>query len=179
MFMFTEGEPQKTPEEIIASLKAEITSKDTMIAELKPKADASSQNFERLKKIEAEKKELEEKLAGGESPKTFDSGALKKEIDEKVDLRLAGYTPEMIAEIDAYAKGRGISISEAAKSPFIKEAVDSLQAKAKVAENIPAPSNKGPVIGGKSASEIFKGGDASQKQEAWELLTKKGVKTNE
>jgi hypothetical protein len=177
--MFIEGEPQKTPEEIIASLKTEIESKDKIITDLKPKADASSQNFERLKKVELEKKELEEKLKGGEAPKEFDSSAMERKIDEKVDLRLAGYTPEMIREIEAYAKGMGVSVSEAAKAPFIQKAVDGLRAEAKSQENTPAPSHKSVMIGDKPATDVLKSGSGSEKQSAFEAILKKGVKTNE
>ena len=63
-------EPQLTPEEI---------------ADLKHKAEVSSQNFERAKKAEAEKKELEQKLlqASGGSDVFSDEGlVLKKQIDE-------------------------------------------------------------------------------------------------
>lgn len=181
--MFTEGEPQKTPEEQIAELQAKV-------ADLQPKAEASSQNFERAKTAEEKVKGYKAKfgdlegepakpLEEGEKPKPFDSSAMEKKIDEKVDLRLAGYTPEMIGEIESYARGRNISLSEAAKSPFIQKAVDGLRAEIKSKENTPAPSNKGPVIGGKPASEIFKGGTADEKQSAWETMTKGGVKNNE
>ncbi len=183
MFMFIEGEPQKTPEEQIAELQAQVN-------DLKPKAEASSQNFERAKAAEDKVKEYKAKhgdlkeepaqpLKEVENPKQFDPSALKKEVNEKVDLRLAGYTPEMIEEIEAYAKGRNISLSEAAKAPFIQKAVDGLRAEKKGEDNTPAPSNKGPVINGKPASEIFKGGTNAEKQSAWETMTKKGVKNNE
>lgn len=183
MFMFTEGEPQKTPEEQIAELQAKI-------ADLEPKAAASSQNFERAKAAEGKVGEYKTKFGdltkeperslpeGGESPK-FDSSALERRIEEKVDLRTAGYTPEMIKEIEGYAKGMGLSLSEAAKAPFIQKAVDGLRAEAKSKDNTPAPSHRGPVIDGKPASEIFKSGSGAEKQSAWETMTKVGAKNNE
>lgn len=182
MFMFTEGEPQKTPEEIIADLQAQIS-------DLKPKADASSQNFERLKKAEAKLAELEGKAPEGEKPKepleagkvqNFDPAALEKRVEEKVSLRLQGYDAETIAEIEKYAKGAGIaSLLEAAKSPFVQKGVDALRAEKKSQENTPAPSGKIATFNGKPVDEIFKTGTPAEKQAAWEATMKGGVKTNE
>lgn len=55
----TEGlEPQNPPEGEVQPKKVELTEEE--YADLKHKAEVSSQNFERLKKLEAEKKDLEE-----------------------------------------------------------------------------------------------------------------------
>lgn len=167
-------EPQKSPEEIIKDLEATV-------ADLKPKADASSQNFERLKKIEQEKKDLEEKLKLKESGSSseFDSAGLKKEIEERTNLRLAGHSPEEMEEIERYAKGAGISLSEAAKSPFVQKAVDGLRADKKSTENTPPPSSKIKVFKGKPVDEIFKTGTPAEKQEAFDARIRGGGKTNE
>lgn len=167
-----DGAPQKTPEEIIASLTAEI-------ADLKPKAEASSQNFERLKKAEQDKKELTDKLAEKGESGTFDSDKLKKEIEERVGLRLSGYDPEHLAEIERYAKGAGISLSEAAKSPFIIKAVDGLRAEKKSTETTPAPSNRTVMFNGKPVSEVFKNGTPAEKQAAFEARMRGGTKSSE
>ena len=169
----TEGqEPQKTPEEVIAELQAKV-------AELEPKATASSQNYERLKKIESEKKELEVKLAEKGETTGLDPAKFKQEIDEKVDLRLAGFDSEHIEEIERYAKGAGLSLAEAAKSPFIVKAVEGLRAEKKSTDSTPAPSSKIRTFNGKPVEEVFKSGSEAEKQAAWEQRLSGGVKNSE
>lgn len=170
-------EPHNPPAEPqVPPTKVEISAAE--LEDLKKKAEASSQNFERLKKIEAENKELEGKLKGGE-PTTFDSAALEKKVEDKVSLRLSGHTPAMIEEIERYAKGAGISLSEAAKSPFVQKAVEALRAEAKSQDNTPAPSNNVKSFNGKPVEEIFKSGTADEKQAAFEARIRGGAKSNE
>lgn len=164
-------ETQQTPEVIEVS-KAELD-------ELRKKADVSSQNFERLKKLEQEKKELEAKLTtdGGT---TFDPSQLERKVEEKVDLRLKGYTSEQIGEIEKYAKGAGISLSEAEKSPFIQSAVEAIRAKEKSVQNTPASSSRIPVFNGKPATEGLKSESLSDRQAAFDAMrSQRKVKGNE
>lgn len=165
-------EPQKNPEEIIAGLKATIE-------ELKPKADVSSQNYERLKKLETEKKELEAKLGERGDSSQFDPNKLKSEIEDRVALRLAGHTPEEMEEIERYARGAGISLTEAAKSPFIMKAVDGLRAERKSVDSTPAPSSKIRTFQGKPVDEIIRSGTDAEKQAAFEARMKGVVKSSE
>lgn len=132
--------------------------------------------FARAKKAEEELKELRT-LKTGES--TFDSAKLKNEIEERVDLRMKGYSPEHIQEIERYAKGAGISLTEAEKSPFIQNAVEALRAKENTVENTPAPSSKIKVFNGKPVEQIFKEGTPEEKQAAFMAKLKGGVKSNE
>lgn len=162
--------PQKTPEEIITALTAERD-------DLKVKADASSQNFERLKKAEEELKELRPLKEG--KVDTFDSASLEKRVDAKVDLRLAGWSQEQIAEAEAYAKGRGITLTEAAQSPFVKNAVEAMKAQSKSIDTTPASSNKTVTFNGKPVSEIFKSGTPEEKQAAFEARLKGKPNNNE
>ena len=156
-------EVQETPE-VIEISKAELE-------ELRKKADASSQNYARLKK-------LEEEVKGKEALPTetsFDSAALERKIEEKVSLRMQGYEAEHLEEIERYAKGAGISLAEAAKSPFIQKAVDALRAEKKTEESTPAPSNNVRLVGGKPANEVLKdpSAPASDKQAAFEAKMKR------
>jgi hypothetical protein len=160
-------DPQNNPEDVVQISPAEL-------AELRMKADASEQNFTRLKKLEVELKELKP-LKEGES-KEFDSASLEKRIEEKVDLRVAGHSSEEIAEIEAYAKGRGISLSEAAKSPFIAKAVEAFRAEKKSTDSTPAPTRV-PTFNGKPVDEILKSGTPAEKQAAFEAKMKGGVKS--
>lgn len=160
-------EPQKTPEDVVQISPAEL-------AELRKKAEVSEQNFARLKKEEQARKELEARLSetGNQS---FDPAKLKQEVEEKVDLRMKGHSPEIIAEIEAYAKGRGVSLTEAEKSPFIQSAVEALKAKENSLNNTPSPSSKIPVFNGKPITEVFKTGSDAEKQAAFQARMK-GVK---
>lgn len=176
---------EPNPEALATQKKLEdtIVELTATIGDLKPKAEASSQNFERLKKLELEKTELEGKVAEltskGEPPK-FDPVKHAKEIDEKVNLRLAGFEPEHIAELEKFAKGAGISLTEASQSPFAKGGVDALKAAQKSKDVTPAPSNKSRMFNGKSLDEIYKSGTPAEKQAAWEAdLKGSGVKNSE
>ena len=149
------------------------------LAELRKKAEVSEQNFARLKKEEQAKAELEAKLAANGDTVKFDPAALKREVDEKVSLRLSGNTPEMIEEIERYAKGAGIGLLEASKSPFVMKAVEALNAEQKSLNSTPAPSAKIKVFNGKPVEEIFKSGSDAEKQAAFEARLRGGAKTNE
>lgn len=166
------GKPQKTPEELQAEFATQMAAKEAELAAERKKAEVSSQNFERAKKAEEKLKEAEAKLAEKGDTKEFNPDQLRKEVDMKVDLRLAGYEPEHIAEIEKYAKGAGISIAEAAKLPFVQKAVDGLKADKKSTDNTPAPSNKVRVFNGKPVDEVFKTGTPAEKQAAWEATVK-------
>lgn len=161
---------QNEPVDVVEVSKAELD-------ELRKKAEVSEQNFARLKKIEADKKELEAKINNGES--SFDPSRLEKTIEEKVSLRLSGLEPDQIAEIERYAKGAGVSLAEAAKSPFVQSALEAAQAKKKSLESTPAPSSKIKVFNGKPVDEVFSTGTDAEKQAAWEASIRGGVKSNE
>lgn len=134
--------PTATPETV--SLKKEE------FDNLKKVADVSSQNFERLKKLEEENKELKEK--NGASAPSVDA----KFIDDKVDLRLEGYSHDEINEISVIAKAKNISLKEAKDLPFVKSAIAGMRAETKSKDNTPSPSNRGaPVYQGKSYAEVI------------------------
>lgn len=162
-------EVQETPEE---TQDDNVTVTKAELEELRKKADASSQNYARLKK-------LEEEMKGKEPlPKetSFDSASLERRIEEKVSLRMKGYDPDHILEIERYAKGAGIdSLLEAEKSPVIQKGLAALQAEKKTEESTPAPSNKVRLVGGKPADEVLKdpNAPASDKQAAFEAKMKR------
>lgn len=156
--------------------KVEITKAE--LDDLTHKAQVSSQNFERAKTAEARLKELEGSPTKKEG-ESFDPAKLQSQIDEKVNLRLAGYTPEHIEYMEKYARGAGISLAEAAKDPFVQKAVDGLKAAAKNEEATPPSSPTGRIFNGKPVSEVFKSGSPAEKQAAWETMTKRTARNNE
>lgn len=106
------------------------------------------------------------------SPKGKDSDveARFNEIDQKVELRMDGHSPDEVREIEAYAKGRGISLTEAAKSPFVRSALEAIRAE-KTSKSVPMePSNRSVMVGDKSASDVINdpNATASDKQAAHE-----------
>lgn len=164
-------ETHQTPE-VIEVPKAELE-------ELRKKAEVSSQNFERLKKLEQEKKELETKLPTEGTKTDFDPSSFKKEVEEVVNLRVSGHSSEEIEKIEAFAKGAGITRTQAANDPFVRAAIEKMRAESKSVENTPAPSAKIRVFNGKPVDEIFKSGSAEEKQAAFQARIKGGVKNNE
>lgn len=165
-------ETHNIPDDVVQVKKAELD-------EIMKRAEASSQNFERLKKAEQDKIELTAKLAEKGQSNGFDSDNLKKEIEERVNLRMSGYDPEHIERIEKYAKGAGLSLSEAAKDPFVAKAIEGLRAEKKSLDTTPAPSNRTVLFNGKPVNEVFKTGSEAEKQAAFETRMRGGVKSNE
>jgi hypothetical protein len=113
------SEVHETPE------KAEETAQETQlspeeIADLKKKAEASSQNFERLKKTEAELKELKAKLQDSSSHK---EDALSPK--DFLALNEAKVTSEDFDEVIRVSKILGKPISEALKDQTLKTILET------------------------------------------------------
>lgn len=145
-----------------------------------PQTDAelvkkNAELFARAKKAEEEAREL--KANGGTAG--IDLAKLEQKIEEKVNLKLQGYSPELIADIEKYAAGANISLSEAAKSPFIQTAVEAHKAKDRSVDNTPAPSSKIKVFNGKPVEQIFREGTPEEKEAAFQARIRGGVKSNE
>lgn len=86
------------------------------IADLKKKADVSSQNFERAKKAEAELKEAREKLKETVPSKQVE-GLSTPDI---LALSKANLADEDVEEVLDYAKFKKISVKEALSTPVLK-----------------------------------------------------------
>lgn len=110
-----------------------------------------------------------------QTPKSnTDVDARLNEHDMKVELRMAGHSPEEVREIETYAKGKGISLTEAAQAPFVKSAIESMRA-AKKSDGVPMePSDRSVMVGDKSAKDIINDPNASaaDKQAAHEAKVK-------
>lgn len=65
-----------------------------------------------------------------------------------------GLTPEETDHLFSYAQGMGNKPEEALESPFFKTALSALRDTQKTADGIPRPSNRVPVIQGKSFDEM-------------------------
>lgn len=179
-------EAQNIPEEVASSSEDTVTLTKEQAEKLQNIANASSQNFERLKKTEetartlkTQNEELKRKLETSGEAQTFDPDKLRSEIEEKVSLRMGGYSAEHISEIEKFAKGAGLSLSEAANHPLIKKGIEGLRSEEKSSAQTPSPSNRIKIFNGKPESEVFKSGTASEKQAAWDAKLRGGVKTNE
>lgn len=156
-------EPQKTPEEIIAALTAELN-------DLKPKAEASSQNFERLKKAEKELEELKPKLVEkGESSVDFD--ALANLVSATKDL-----AREELSELTSEAKSLGIDPMKYLSSKAGQAHLGEIRRASKSLNANPASSGI-KTFNGKPVDEIFKSGSPAEKQAAFQARMHGGVKS--
>lgn len=99
-----EGEPEPEAGEEGAELTPE------QIADLKTKADASSQNFERAKKAEARLKEFEKPEVKVDAPK--EEGLSSKDV---IFLAKADIHEDDMDEVLDWARFKGVSVSEAHK----------------------------------------------------------------
>ena len=91
------------------------------LVDLKKRADASSQNFERLKELEKENKKLKSEPKE-ETPKETPKDLSSKDL---YSLMSAKVPQEDVDEVVDYAKFKGISVEEALKSDVIKTTLDT------------------------------------------------------
>lgn len=113
-----QSEAQKNEEEAEATTSEETTSENELtpeqIAELKQKADVSSQNYERAKKAEARAKELEDKLKA--------KAPSQDQLSQKDVLALAkaDIHEDDMDEVIEFAKFKKLPVSEALKNSTLK-----------------------------------------------------------
>lgn len=109
------SEVQKTTEEVAAETTIETPEELTIdqIAELKKKADVSSQNFERAKKAEWELKEARERLKSGEHSQTLSP-------KDYLALTEAGVSSEDFDEVERVSKILNKPLMETLKDKTMK-----------------------------------------------------------
>lgn len=150
--METETVEQETTQEPDSSEQAD----ETVIEETESPDDAellkekNKKLYARAKTAEEEARKYKDRLAAYEAKlqklanqpaeKTSSPAVPFDEIEDRVDLRLKGFTREEISYVESYAKGQGKKLREVAEDPFVLSGIDGLRAKAKVAQAIPPPS---------------------------------------
>lgn len=124
-------ETQNHQDEVV--INEEETLSPEEIADLKHKAEVSSQNYERAKKAEAEKKALEQKLKEVEkSTKSEGDNLSQKDL---IALVRANIHDDDIEAVNKFAKGNEISLAEALKNDDLKAILDRRAEIRKSAEN--------------------------------------------
>lgn len=102
--------------------------------------------FARAKKAEAKLKASKNrppvKKPAAPSKPSKQGAATEEEIEDFVDLRVAGYSREEIRKIRDYARTAGVSPAAAAKTTFVKAGIEAMRAKAKTKAATPSPSNR-------------------------------------
>lgn len=113
---------------------------------------------ERNKQLYARAKKAEDKakLYETERERTRPSYS-DNDVEEIVHLRTDGYSREEVEMLKVFAKGKGASLSEVAKDPFIKRAIEANRGQVQTEQATPAPSSR-PVT-----SQI----GAANNQKAW------------
>lgn len=110
--------------------------------------------------------------------KPDDLSSRMDEQEQRVELRMQGYSVEEIREMSAYAKGRGISLPEAEKSGFVKSAILQIRAEQKSKEAVLEPGSSNVMVGSKDAQGILADPKASpqEKQAAMEAIRTKRLR---
>lgn len=100
------------------------------------------------------------------------------EQEQKVELRMSGYSVDEIREIDAIARGKNIPLSEAEKSPFVQAAIKQIRAENKSKEAVLEPGNSNVMVGEKTASAVLSDTKATpaDKQAAMEAMRQKSLR---
>lgn len=126
-------------------------SSETPEVESKPQyTEYERQLYERLKKAEDELKNLRKLQESARKEVSPQLDETARRIEEKVELRMEGYTTQEIAEMEKYAAGAKLSLREAKDNDFVKSAITKLRADKKADETIPEPSSRSVTIEGKT-----------------------------
>jgi hypothetical protein len=121
------------------------------------------------------KKKLEEKPVKKETKKLseqVDVEQVLSEQNERVELRLKGYTHE---EIEFMSRNRknGQSLTEASTDPYVQAGIETVRSKTQAEQKTLSPSNKATRFNGKSFNEIISDGTPEEKQSAFESMLSK------
>lgn len=107
--------------------------------------DREKQLYERAKKAEAEAKELREAKPEIKEEPTLETPKPDEiSVDDKVDLRLKGYTKEDIDFISKNLNGR--EIEEALKDPYVQAALAGTKASQEATDTTAEPSTTVPTF---------------------------------
>lgn len=79
--------------------------------------------------------------AGGSGSPSLEE--VERRIEEKAELRQEGFSREELTEAEAFAKAKGITLSDAVKHPFVKAAIDGLRAEKRAKEATPSSTRRG------------------------------------
>lgn len=125
-----------------------------------------------LKKERSNKAKLPEKDV---IPKKIDIESRLSEQEQRVELRMMGYSVDEIREIEAVAKGKNIQLLEAEKSPFVKSAITQIRAEMKSKEAVLEPGNSNVMVGDKNAKSVLADPSATpaEKQSAMDAIRAK------
>lgn len=133
---------------------------------------AEAMKYQRLLKKEQKKNlssETDDDTKEDEEPQAKPK---RDDIEERVELRLRGYSKDEITDISAIAKAKKISLLEASELPLVSKGIQALRTDKKVVEQSPAPSNRIAVYKGKTYKEVISdpNSTAADKQAAYEAM---------
>ena len=101
------------------------------------------------------------------------------EVEQKVELRMSGFSKDEIEFADRLAKGSGKKLIEIINDSYFKKAIEGSRAEKQADSNTPTPSNRTAIYKGKTMNEVVTDPKASKedKQAAFNALmaSKKGV----
>ncbi len=126
------------------------------------------------KELEEAKKRLEELQKS--LPKEEREKRAKVNASDPIDLvktvsALKDYSSDEIEEISAYARGKGVSLSEAAQSDFVKRAIAKSREEVEAEQKIPGATRRGKS----SAEEDLSSKDDKELRDNWDNIARKAV----
>lgn len=167
-------QPLESSQEQITSEEQETFSPEMLAQELEKLRrlneellNKNQELYARLKKTEAKYREVRETLASNPNVDL-------KKFEEKVELRIRGYSPEEIAFIESYAKGSGKSLLSVAEDEYVKAAIDVMRQKKQAESKIPPSSNVQSVPQRKSWEQMSREERKAKFSQYIEELTRKG-----
>lgn len=141
-----EDSNQEAPEQEESSeSKEDLSNKDSKDNYWKQRALNAEQTIE-----QAKRRRKEEEQTSSQEETTSQSDLL----EQKVDLRMEGYSKDEISEIEAYANAKKLSLTEAKDSPFVQKAIEGLREEKKVEESTPSPSSRSVTVENKTFADM-------------------------
>ena len=121
----------------------------------------------KFKAIAERKAKQAEKLPEAPAP---DVSQKFTEMEQRVELRMKGYSVEDIRDIEAFAKGANLSLSDAEKHPFVSAAITKRREETQRQEATLDPSSRSVLSANKDLATVLNNPNASpaEKQAAWD-----------
>lgn len=179
----TPGEEDETSLEKFITEETETATVQEANKQLYNRAKTSETTIKELKEAAGVKslKELRSFITQPKAPQASvsNTSSSPQEVEEKVELRLQGYSPDEIALVKRLAGDQ--SLMSALQDPTVQAAVSGVRAKKQADNAVPEPTSRAPLYGEKAfgeKNEAEKKGSYSQTIDAGIKRARTGNRSN-
>lgn len=137
--------PQGEPQEAQASASSETQSVHPAVDRITQQRDELKTEVERLTEEVDKLRGQTQTTATASAPAQAttpspESSGVSRDEFARLTLKTEGFSPDEVEEVVTYARGKGVTIEEAAKSDFVQAAISKMRAEKRLQDATPAPS---------------------------------------